>query len=48
MGPKAWGWTVTTDLEGHKAISDEKGEKCGRQDRGEGGEGRRWKANTSP
>ena len=49
MGPKAWGWTATIDLEGHKAISDEKVEKWGRQkDGGEGGKGRRWKANTLP
>lgn len=38
--PKAWGWKVTIDLEGHKAISDEKVEKRGRQRvRGEGGKG---------
>lgn len=24
MGPKAWGWTATIDLEGHKAISVKK------------------------
>lgn len=37
-GPEAWGWAATRDLGQHKAISDEKGEKGGRQkDKGEGG-----------